>query len=35
VMRGLDRLFGGGMPLPLPSERSLGPDPTADSLGCS
>lgn len=31
----LDRLFSGGAPpLPAPSDLHLGPDPTADALGC-
>ncbi|MAW77912.1 MAG: hypothetical protein CMJ95_11085 [Planctomycetes bacterium] len=30
----LARLFGGSAPLPLPSDISFGPDPTADGLVC-
>ena len=30
----LDRLFAGAAPLPAPSDRSTGPDPTPDALGC-
>ena len=31
----LGRIFSGDPPLPAPTDRSLGPDPTADALGCS
>ena len=30
----LNRLFLGAAPLPAPSDTTVGPDPTADSLGC-
>jgi hypothetical protein len=33
-VRLLDRLFGGGEPLPAPSDLTRGPDLTADPLEC-